>query len=516
MGIVIDEKLVDFDGEWLTVDFLEHLDVRFRVSSWNAGLTVQYWQDGSWSSVSHDPNIPFFGLLDHPENHPVRCFLNSIPSKVISLTKPCELNRLTLIRFLREAPTVRDLLAHCPGLLFLFLDWFQANDVAIEEGAAIIKRRRREILAVVTGRAVPESTIRFLKKFQSSGYGQEVIDILRQAISNEVLVARFRHIKSFDKTVLRVALNNPIIMSCRFFEDAIKSHGDAFQAVRVWNDTERMGQQLGIQNHRDIIRNCRSVEHLTTIHDRWMDRFNEEATGNGEPGATQFFAGDFPDPPLPGNGNIEPILTAPDLRSEGQNMQHCVGSHADRVGQGISFIYRINKPERGTLELRISGDKVRMGQFRLARNRSPSFETQKVVQDWLKSHMAKALPKIAPPDIKPETALPGAKRAVDVSMANTLPKTTLPDAKRAVNALKTVGYQFSQASREGLLAGLEALLHNGSINTIGTAVTPPGIPGETWVIFPDDSALVVQPERMLWRPPPLPPEIIWSRIHGGH
>lgn len=515
---MIDEELVAFDGDWLTVDFFEHFDVRFRISPWNAGLTVQYWQDGNWANASHDPNIPLFRPLDYPENHPVRCFLNGIPSEVIDLTEPYELNRLTLMRFVREEPAVRDLLAHSPGILFLFLDWFQANDVTIEEACAIIKKRRREILTFATGRAVSESTVRFLKKFQPSGYGQEELDILCRAISNEALITRFRHIKSFDKTALQVALNNSAMLSCRFFEDALKIHGDASHAVRVWNDTERMGRALGIQDHGVVIKNCRTVEQLTAIHDRWMDRLNEEAVENGEPRATiPPFTGDFPDPPIPGDGNIEPILTASDLHAEGRAMRHCVRSYAEDVANGRSFIYRVKKPERGTLELRITGDKIRMGQLKLIRNRPASFETRKSVQDWLKSRMTSTSPKMAPRDSKqavdllPKMAMRDAKRAVAP-----LPKMVPPHAKQAVDALKTVGYQFSQASRDGLLAELEALLRNGSINTTGTAVTPPGMPGKAWIIFPDDSALVVQPESMLWRPPPLPPEVMWSRIHGGH
>ena len=80
----------------------------------------------------------------------------------------------------------------------------------------------------------------------------------------------------------------------------------------------------------------------------------------------------------------------------------------------------------------------------------------------------------------------------------------------AVDLLKTSGYQFYNGSLKELRKELEIFFDNGTMHNKGSILVSPGNPNETWIIFPDDSALVVRPNVIVWRPAPLPPQIMWA------
>lgn len=64
-------------------------------------------------------------------------------------------------------------------------------------------------------------------------------------------------------------------------------------------------------------------------------------------------------------------------------MSHCVASYTEKVLSGRSYIYRILKPERATLELKITDGHLEIGQISLHNNKAPSEETQIIVGRWL-------------------------------------------------------------------------------------------------------------------------------------
>ncbi len=65
-------------------------------------------------------------------------------------------------------------------------------------------------------------------------------------------------------------------------------------------------------------------------------------------------------------------------------MKHCVASYSDAVMFGDSFIYRVLKPERATLELKIHKNKPVIQQLCLQNNGKPSNETKNAVNRWLR------------------------------------------------------------------------------------------------------------------------------------
>ena len=92
----------------------------------------------------------------------------------------------------------------------------------------------------------------------------------------------------------------------------------------------------------------------------------------------------FPTSPLPNSEHIEQIMCSYDLISEGISMHHCVGGYIKQAEQGQSFFYKVYKPERGTVQLSIVGNKVKIEAFKLACNESPTEESQFAIRQWIK------------------------------------------------------------------------------------------------------------------------------------
>ena len=81
---------------------------------------------------------------------------------------------------------------------------------------------------------------------------------------------------------------------------------------------------------------------------------------------------------------IEPITDALMLHEEGRRQHNCVLSLLDDVTSGRSFIYRVLRPERATLEIvRHEDGYWTLRQLLAACNRPVRAETTARVEEWL-------------------------------------------------------------------------------------------------------------------------------------
>ena len=88
-------------------------------------------------------------------------------------------------------------------------------------------------------------------------------------------------------------------------------------------------------------------------------------------------------PPLPGNDAILPIADYEMLCEEGRRQHNCAASYARNILAGESFLYRVLKPERCTLEIVPRNGKWEIAQLLAAGNRPPREETVCAVRRWL-------------------------------------------------------------------------------------------------------------------------------------
>jgi hypothetical protein len=91
----------------------------------------------------------------------------------------------------------------------------------------------------------------------------------------------------------------------------------------------------------------------------------------------------YPQPPFPGNENIVPITSHVDLAKEGAEQGHCAGIYLAPVQAGLSYVYKVLKPERATLSLSRHGGAWQLKQVRGRANAAVSSETMRAVRAWL-------------------------------------------------------------------------------------------------------------------------------------
>ena len=100
---------------------------------------------------------------------------------------------------------------------------------------------------------------------------------------------------------------------------------------------------------------------------------------------------EFPEPWCPGGQSggfdIVPITNSSELYREGKLMHHCVGTYADGVRCGSSYVFSVRKDNEriATLQLIKNGASVEIGQLRGACNREAPKDVVRAVKSWLRS-----------------------------------------------------------------------------------------------------------------------------------
>lgn len=83
-------------------------------------------------------------------------------------------------------------------------------------------------------------------------------------------------------------------------------------------------------------------------------------------------------------GDIVPLTSDEELRSEGKLQHNCVGTLSEGVRNGYSYYYRVLQPERATLSITKGSDGCWWrAQLKLDRNKPPGVATINKVEGWL-------------------------------------------------------------------------------------------------------------------------------------
>lgn len=134
------------------------------------------------------------------------------------------------------------------------------------------------------------------------------------------------------------------------------------------------------QAERRQLTHCRSINELERIHNRYVDRINNHPTNQD----IKIKDVDYPVPPIVGTEHIIPLTHSRELIREGKKQHHCVAMYHRLILKGTCYIYKVIKPERATLEIRITPNgKYHIAQLKLDKNEEPSMDTKEAVLQWL-------------------------------------------------------------------------------------------------------------------------------------
>jgi hypothetical protein len=192
----------------------------------------------------------------------------------------------------------------------------------------------------------------------------------------------------------------------QLLHEAAEDPDDGFVFFQL-RDTIDMAAELGRLGEVGVVP---SMAALVQLHDRLREDYETRAQRNlqavrrreaqpREEATPPLLAQPIPAPPGPTPGEralrepppappgFAPLRTPQELREEGREMKHCVGSYRRRVERGECFLYRVLQPERATLAVRWSKTRSvwSVDQLRGFQNARVRPETALLARDWLET-----------------------------------------------------------------------------------------------------------------------------------
>lgn len=142
-------------------------------------------------------------------------------------------------------------------------------------------------------------------------------------------------------------------------------------AFRHFTDLARMYRQV---SERPAVKRLADYRQFIEFHDALFLRLNIEKCSLSP----------FPAPPIPGTAGIIPITDYQELVREGNVQHNCAASYAEEIIGGNIALYRMEQPERCTLEIcrHISG-RWTLAQIKAFANNNASPEAIAAAKQWL-------------------------------------------------------------------------------------------------------------------------------------
>lgn len=368
--------------------YLKTIDGVFRLTPWRSNFACHKWQHGQWLDWARDPGLLLFprepGDGGEWQEHCLDLFYGAIPEKAVKISSGLRWMQFSALRLMRRNPRASDLAADNPALFWTLAKAIGWGELGLSEAAHLVDQRRRNIVErLFVGQDVSE---RCLRKIRGQRYDFEEYSVL-MVLAGHKLLSVLRDIPRLELQELTPLAGCPQLASCAFFQRMLREGDCEEHRVQflkgIVTDCLAMEREMGVANAWDGLRRCASVDALLKRHGRIVRKFNDQ--GEMEKRLRLEFGEIFPEPPLGGNGSIEPITTLTELRKEGERMRHCVLSLAPGVFAGELAVYRVMGPERATLAVRVDMFRCHIQEFALSDNAEPGPDSWSSVLQWIES-----------------------------------------------------------------------------------------------------------------------------------
>jgi hypothetical protein len=338
--------------------------------------------DEEWSRAERVFTIMNVGHIGPTPRHPwpaVQRYLAAFPEEHLQIAERYPQRAFQALQLLTVEPRSADLARNNP-IIF----WMLAHEMQkVGYGPALVGKlsitKQRIVLGKLLFQPGPASarTVKLCTRIQlPCPVLPEHIRKLRWALATASRKQAFSHWQRIPLHLF--VMDDDRIAHSRWLRDAAE-RGEDISVDRIqplWQDTMRLAEQLGHDPAR--VQQCEHRAEIVQLHDAWTRELNSRPAPTNRPRRQ------FPDPPFPGNDQIQPITDSDALRQEGREVHHCVGIYASRIISGRVAIYRVLQPERATLELVFhAGREWRVGQLVGFQNRPVQDETRQSVQSWL-------------------------------------------------------------------------------------------------------------------------------------
>ncbi len=339
------------------------------------------WEKGiTWTSIIEGEAIPHTHFLDDPglslsliynipKTHP---WLNEIPKPLVKTLldyeKTYQVSMYPLLCLLNRYQSAIDLLTSNPLLMTLVVHCAKQHKWTEAYVAQLLLEKRTNILTAC-GLRGQKSTLKTLSKLSLGTFSHQAYRVIQEILALPDS-HKLNHLHYIDIKLFWLLSQYPELVSSRL----LQSYQEGWSIKRfkmLYADTRRMAVQV----KRQTLTNCRTLDELEKIHDRYIVQINQRK---------KIINVDYPTPPIAGCKHIIPITNSTDLFNEGCIQRHCVASYHRAVFEGKSYIYKILAPERATLEVRIQANGgYWVSQLKLSCNREPSEETIEMIYQWM-------------------------------------------------------------------------------------------------------------------------------------
>lgn len=360
----------------------------FRVRSWEEGFWVEKRAEGRWrrDEAAFDYVLVSEEISSLPTDHPLRAYHDTIPANMAELAKPFRQHQLRALQALAAYPRASELVRQSP-LIFWIATTLLPREPRADAIASLFSLRRASILERFFGHG-SKSLVRFFGKLRNPTFEPRDFAALKKLKAAPEVAWNLRHLPLVDWALLRFLLGRPELFRFQAVRNLLRNmpeeapHRLILNVESLLRDVLRLGETLKPGRALEHVAALPSMDAVAQVHERWSVELNATHTQR----MIEKYGDDLPEPPFPGTDSIFLITTVTELLEEGRAMHHCVGGYIQTLRTSDTYIYRMERPERATIEIhRLADGKARLGQCKLSHNRKPSKETIAAVNEWISS-----------------------------------------------------------------------------------------------------------------------------------
>lgn len=341
-------------------------------------------------------------------------WLADIPTDLMPQLRHHGLDKVGALYLLCHVPDMRQVLCNGPYFAALLECWIADvtyRGMAFANGQLQKKLvlRRHEALRLtfdneVSPRPVSPLRIRFIGlvpasfRFRGNPMGllafQDYDAFLPQFFSSRL---RFK-----EKLRMMEAFHWACLCASIPFEDAIPLFGKVLRQntrvrsnnlIKLFKRLVVIHGRLGKGSIRGLLEGAPSLRFL----EKYLRRQERLFLKRRELGLLPVDPDEFPDPGLPKNPCLEPLLNRQSLAQEGAYMGNCIESYAHQIEYGSHSAYRIRWPVRGTVLLRQVNDVWSIEDARIARDAIMEMHGLDYLHAWMAGLSVEGIPEDLPP-----------------------------------------------------------------------------------------------------------------------
>jgi hypothetical protein len=383
-------------GNDLEISFLPHLNIKIKFSiSENRVLKWHRRENRQWLDFSdEDPGIPLL-YLNEQNNPVITNFFSQIPETILMNIRPLLPFQMTILQYVLDHENAEKMLFSNRLLLWLLVSETQFNKHRKCLRSELLKLKQTELLQLLVGNS-SRSALRFISKLSQAKFTSDDLVIIKKTLKNQDLIDFFKHKKQVCSLHLKVCENYGFLLKMGFIDDFFniaeqtECHYliETFHLENIIQATIQLGINNNITNARDIIRNCKSINAFNQISDSWYRKYILKRHVIQNPKNIY-----YPKPPVPGNGDIIPILCQEQLIQESNVMNHCVKKYHDIILKGEKYFYKMIYPQRCTIAIEISekGKRITLADVRVQNNQLPFKRTTKIINNYFRFALRSSL-----------------------------------------------------------------------------------------------------------------------------